>query len=57
MNSIKSKITSIKNPIKTFKLNNKTYYPFHYFNHKNNYKFDPNSLLIINNQSYYLESK
>ncbi len=50
MNSIKSKTTSIKNPIKT-------YYPFHFFNHKNNYKFDPNSLLTINNQSYYLELK
>ena len=57
MTTIKSKSTSTRNPIKTFKLNNNTYFPFHFFNHKNNYNFDPTSLLTINNESYYLKLK
>ena len=38
---------------KTYNFNGKTYYPFYYFNHNNNYSFDPQTLLKINDQSYY----
>ena len=50
MNSITSKTV---NKFKTFKLNNKTYYPSFYFNNSNNYKFDFDSKITIKGVSYY----